>query len=93
MRALRVDKLTYAALEATVIEHLAGRATRTVPVASMIHATVADIETRARRVADRLAAAAGQCGSTSRAASRRSAAGSAPGSRLATRLLVVPSMA
>ena len=35
MRALRVDKLTYAALEATLVEHLAGRATDTVPAIRM----------------------------------------------------------
>ena len=32
MRALRVDKLTYAALEATLVEHARGRAAETVPV-------------------------------------------------------------
>ena len=32
MRALRVDKLTYAALEATLIEYVAGRASDSVPV-------------------------------------------------------------
>jgi L-seryl-tRNA(Ser) seleniumtransferase len=36
MRALRVDKLTYAALEATLQEHAAGRAAETVPVMRMI---------------------------------------------------------
>src|SRR4030095_16783899 len=35
MRALRVDKLTYAALEATLIEYIAGRAADTVPVLRM----------------------------------------------------------
>ena len=34
MRALRVDKLTYAALEATLGEYAAGRASRTVPGAA-----------------------------------------------------------
>jgi L-seryl-tRNA(Ser) seleniumtransferase len=36
MRALRVDKLTYAALEATLEEYAAGREHSTVPVAAML---------------------------------------------------------
>jgi L-seryl-tRNA(Ser) seleniumtransferase len=36
MRALRVDKLTYAALEATLVEYAAGRAGSTVPVQRML---------------------------------------------------------
>lgn len=52
MRALRVDKLTYAALEATLLEHRAGRAHATVPVLRMLHAPLADIETRAHALAD-----------------------------------------
>ena len=36
MRALRVDKLTYAALEATLGEYAAGRASRTFPILQMI---------------------------------------------------------
>jgi L-seryl-tRNA(Ser) seleniumtransferase len=88
MRPLRVDKLTYAALEATVIEHLAGRATRTVPVASMIHASVAEIEARARRVADHLALRPGM-GVHLADGESTIGGGSAPGSRLRTRLLVV----
>jgi L-seryl-tRNA(Ser) seleniumtransferase len=57
MRALRVDKLTYAALEATLVEYLAGRAHRTLPVARMIALSATDIEPRARRLAERLRAA------------------------------------
>ena len=54
MRALRVDKLTYAALEATLIEYLAGRATDTVPVARMMAMKVDQIERRARALAEQL---------------------------------------
>jgi L-seryl-tRNA(Ser) seleniumtransferase len=54
MRALRVDKMILGALEATLIEYLAGRATHTVPVARMLAATVDAIEERARQLADRL---------------------------------------
>ena len=47
MRALRVDKMTYAALEATLAEYVAGRATTTVPVHRMLTMTVDEIRTRA----------------------------------------------
>ena len=55
MRALRVDKLTYAALEATLEEFAAGRAHVTVPVAAMLGMSVDDIGRRARALADALA--------------------------------------
>ncbi|MGE0361350.1 MAG: L-seryl-tRNA(Sec) selenium transferase [Vicinamibacterales bacterium] len=54
MRALRVDKLTYAALEATLVEHRAGRAHQTVPVLRMLHLPVEAVRRRAVAVADRL---------------------------------------
>jgi L-seryl-tRNA(Ser) seleniumtransferase len=56
MRALRVDKLTYAALEGTLVEHWAGRAHRTVPVLRMLHAPVDEVRVRAEAVAARLLA-------------------------------------
>jgi L-seryl-tRNA(Ser) seleniumtransferase len=56
MRALRVDKLTYAALAGTLVEYLAGRARGTIPVLRMLTATAADVQARARRVGDRLEA-------------------------------------
>src|SRR5918912_1505134 len=51
MRALRVDKLTYAALEATLQEYAVGRAQDTVPVARMIAMSAAEIGARAESVA------------------------------------------
>jgi len=57
MRALRVDKLTYAALEATLGEYAAGRAARTVPVLQMILAPAADLEARGQRILAALARA------------------------------------
>lgn len=57
MRALRVDKLTLAALEGTLLEYRGGRAESTVPVAAMIAATAAGIEARATALAERLRAA------------------------------------
>jgi L-seryl-tRNA(Ser) seleniumtransferase len=59
MRALRVDKLTYAALEATLAEYAAGRAHLTVPVRRMLTLTVDDVRTRAARVAAHFNAAPG----------------------------------
>ena len=55
MRALRVDKLTYAALEATLGEHLADRAWDTVPVLRMASLPVEAIGARAE-IAGRRAA-------------------------------------
>jgi len=56
MRALRVDKLTYAALEGTLIEHRAGRAHDTVPVLRMLHAPLRAVADRARALAEALRA-------------------------------------
>jgi L-seryl-tRNA(Ser) seleniumtransferase len=54
-RALRVDKLTLAALEATLaLYREPDRALREIPSLSMIAADVADVRTRARSLADRL---------------------------------------
>src|SRR5439155_5325653 len=47
MRALRVDKMTYAALEATLAEYVAGRAPATVPVQRMLTMTADEIRVRA----------------------------------------------
>ena len=57
--ALRADKLAYAALEATLLEHATGRAARSVPVLAMIRATVDGLDDRARRIAASLTHAAG----------------------------------
>ena len=55
MRALRVDKMTYAALEATLQMAAAGRRTE-IPVAAMLDLSADDIRVRAERLAARLAA-------------------------------------
>ncbi len=54
MRALRVGKMTYAALEATLLEYARGRAPTTVPVARMLAATLEEIDVRAAALADRI---------------------------------------
>ncbi len=53
MRALRVDKLAYAALEGTLAEYVAGRASRTVPILRMILAEPAALDGRAASLARR----------------------------------------
>jgi L-seryl-tRNA(Ser) seleniumtransferase len=59
MRALRVDKMTYAALEATLVEYAAGRATTTVPVQRMLTAGADEIRARADALTSTLGAVTG----------------------------------
>ena len=54
MRAVRVDKLTYAALEATLHDYATGRAGEAVPVVRMIEEPVARLEARAAALRARL---------------------------------------
>jgi L-seryl-tRNA(Ser) seleniumtransferase len=87
MRALRVDKLTLAALEATLIEYLAGRESETVPVARAIAQSAEAIERRAQKLADSLR----QTGWNVALVPGTSAigGGSAPGLELPTILLAI----
>ena len=54
MRALRADKLVYAALEATLIEHLSDGAPDRLPVTRMINTSVKQLTTRARQIVARV---------------------------------------
>ena len=87
MRALRVDKITLALLEATLAEYSEGRAATTVPVQRMLHLSPEEIETRAQALAATLAA----CGWRVAMVSGSSAVGggSAPGVQLPTVLLSI----
>jgi L-seryl-tRNA(Ser) seleniumtransferase len=87
MRALRVDKLTYAALEATLLEYLAGRATDTIPVARMLSMSLDDLNFRATVLAETLRAR----GWTATVVDGRSTigGGSAPGVELPTKLVAL----
>jgi L-seryl-tRNA(Ser) seleniumtransferase len=87
MRALRVDKLTYAALEATLEEHAIGRGVDSVPVQRMLRMTVNEIARRA----DALAAALNASGWTARVIDGISTVGggSAPGAEIPTRLVQI----
>ena len=87
MRALRADKMTYAALEATLQEHAAGRAPRSVPVVRMLTLTEADIDARAVRIIEGVGADGVEAVLV--AGSSTVGGGSAPGSTLPTRLLAV----
>lgn len=48
-RAIRVDKLILASLQATLIPYLSGRATERIPVWQMLAATIEELEMRAER--------------------------------------------
>jgi len=56
-RALRVDKMTLAALDATLLEHEAGRASERVPVLRMLHASHEQLAARASALRATLAQA------------------------------------
>jgi L-seryl-tRNA(Ser) seleniumtransferase len=58
-RALRVDKMTYAALETVLLEYARGTAESGLPVLRMLGMTRMEIEERARRLVDRVAARTG----------------------------------
>ena len=57
MRAVRADKLTYAALEATLLEHLSERAAETIPVNRMIRTSIEQLRARADEMISSVAAA------------------------------------
>ncbi len=87
MRALRVDKLTLAALEATLIEYRAGRATASVPVVRMLTTNAELIEMRAQQLAAHLHAARWQVALMSGVSAV--GGGSAPGIALDTVLVAI----
>ena len=87
MRALRIDKLTFAVLEATLAEYVAGRAAETVPVQRMLQVTAEAIEARAMALGERLAGHGWRIGLTSGASAV--GGGSAPGVTLPTVLLAM----
>ena len=87
MRALRADKMTYAALEATLAEHAAGRAAESIPVVRMIALSTDEIGRRAQALADRLSAASIRADVVDGFSAI--GGGSAPGRRLPTRLVAI----
>jgi L-seryl-tRNA(Ser) seleniumtransferase len=87
MRALRVDKMTYAALEATLEAFAAGKAAQSVPVTQMIVMTADAIGRRAQSLADTLRAAGWDA--DVRSGFSTIGGGSAPGSQLPTQLVTI----
>jgi L-seryl-tRNA(Ser) seleniumtransferase len=85
-RALRVDKLTYAALEATLLAYVK-RDYDAVPALRMMRASKAEIGERAERIAPALAA--GQCAVEVVDGESLIGGGAAPSATLPTRLLAV----
>jgi L-seryl-tRNA(Ser) seleniumtransferase len=88
MRALRVDKMTYAALTATLDEYAAGRARESVPVVRMLTRTPSEIEARACRLAEQLEAT-GLYDTTVMDGESTIGGGTTPGLTLPTRLLAL----
>jgi L-seryl-tRNA(Ser) seleniumtransferase len=88
MRALRVDKMVYAALEATLLSYIEGRADEEVPAIRMLRLSAAVIEERATRLASSVDGRAGLRATVVRGSSV-AGAGSAPASELETVLLAV----
>jgi L-seryl-tRNA(Ser) seleniumtransferase len=88
MRALRVDKLTYAALEATLAEYAAGRAETTVPVQRMLTMTADEIRVRAQAIASALNRIDGWHAALA-SGSSAVGGGSAPGVELPTWLVAI----
>lgn len=86
MRALRVDKLTLAALEGTLLDYLARR-TRQVPVVRMIETAPEEIEGRAQTLAGHLHEGGWKVALVSGASTI--GGGSAPGLELPTVLVAV----
>ena len=88
MRALRADKLTYAALEATLALWAQEPERARIPVFRMLTLTIDELDRRARALVDRLAGEPGQrC--TIIDGFSTIGGGSAPGSALPTRLVAI----
>ena len=88
-RALRVDKMTVAALDAVLAEHEAGRAALHVPVQRMLTATPGDVRRRAQAVADQLRGAHPELQLTVVDGASAVGGGAAPAVEVPTALLAV----
>jgi L-seryl-tRNA(Ser) seleniumtransferase len=89
MRALRVDKMVYAALEATLRAYAEGRAVEEVPALRMLAAPASDVRRRAEALTARVAAAAPALAVEVVDGRSVPGAGSAPGIDLPTALVAV----
>jgi L-seryl-tRNA(Ser) seleniumtransferase len=89
MRALRVDKMVYAGLEATLRAYVEGRAEEEIPGLRMLTASVESIRERAEAFAGLLQSAAPEFVAEVLAGRSVPGAGSAPGIDLPTALVVL----
>ena len=83
-RPLRADKMTLAALHATLLHYLRGEAEREIPVWRMIAASAGELDARASALADALGGAASVVDGASTVGG-----GSLPGDMLPTRLVSI----
>jgi L-seryl-tRNA(Ser) seleniumtransferase len=90
MRALRVDKMTYAALEATLQLWAGDESRHSIPIARMLAATKAELEARGLVIVQALGPESGPSGRVVDGASTIGG-GSAPGSTLPTALIELES--
>jgi L-seryl-tRNA(Ser) seleniumtransferase len=88
MRALRVDKMTYAALEMTLVEYVSERSCLTIPVQTMLAMSPKEISERAQPMALAIGQAPGWHATVRRGMSAVGG-GSAPGAQLPTWLIAV----
>jgi L-seryl-tRNA(Ser) seleniumtransferase len=88
MRALRVDKMTYAALEGTLAEYAAGRAASTIPVQRMLWMAAGELARRSETLAGAIAKIEGWRAEVVQGASAIGG-GSGPGIELPTCLVVI----
>ena len=86
-RALRVDKLTLAGLQATLLHYLKGEALEKIPIWTMIAASRADLDARAKTWAEQLQSP--QLDATVVDAESTVGGGSLPGETLPTRALAI----
>jgi L-seryl-tRNA(Ser) seleniumtransferase len=89
MRALRVDKLTYAALEATITAYAAGRERDEVPVQAGLRASKEEIARRARNFQRRARKFGEKVSLSLTDGASAVGGGSAPGIELPTKLISV----
>jgi len=89
MRALRVDKMTYAALEATLIEYATDRSSSTVPVQQMLTMNPESIRSRADTLAACVRAKDSRWTAEVVAGTSAVGGGSAPGVELPTWLVSI----
>lgn len=88
-RALRVDKMTLAALDAVLASHEAGRAAHEVPVVQMLSQTADDVRRRVEPLAAALVAEVPGLDAAVVAGSSAVGGGAAPGTEVPTTLLVL----